>query len=240
MAKTIRELTAMLPEAAVTGSTDTRIDSVEHDSRKVKAGTLFACIPGAHVDGHAFIGQAAASGAAAVLVEREVETPAGLTVIRVPNVRNALQQLVPYFYDYPAQKMRVIGITGTNGKTTTSYIIRAILRRAGFKVGLIGTIQIMVEDEVLPIHNTTPDVIDLQQTLALMQSRGIDYVVMEVSSHALDQQRVGNTHRQIGRMIEWRFDRHVINLRVEDFFEIIGSHVNHCSAERPMILAAYP
>ncbi len=190
MAKTIRELTAMLPEVAVTGSSDTRIDSVEHDSRKVKAGTLFACIPGAHVDGHAFIGQAAASGAAAVLVEREVEAPAGLTVIRVPNVRNALQKLVPYFYDYPARKMRVIGITGTNGKTTTSYIIRAILRRAGFKVGLIGTIQIMVEDEVLPIHNTTPDVIDLQQTLALMQSRGIDYVVMEVSSHALDQRRV--------------------------------------------------
>ncbi len=190
MAKTIRELTAMLPEAAVTGDNNKRIDSVEHDSRKVKAGTLFACIPGAHVDGHTFIGQAAASGAAAVLVEREVEVPAGLTVIRVPNVKNALQQLVPYFYDYPARKMRVIGITGTNGKTTTSYIIRAILRRAGFKVGLIGTIQIMIEDEVLPIHNTTPDVIDLQQTLALMQSRGIDYVVMEVSSHALDQQRV--------------------------------------------------
>lgn len=86
--------------------------------------------------------------------------------------------------------MRVVGITGTNGKTTTSYITRAILRKAGYKVGLIGTIQIMIEDEVLPIHNTTPDVVELQHTLAMMRDKGMDYVVMEVSSHALDQNRV--------------------------------------------------
>ena len=86
--------------------------------------------------------------------------------------------------------MRIIGITGTNGKTTTSYITRAILRAAGYRVGLIGTIQIMIEDEVYPIHNTTPDVVELQHTLAIMRDKGMDYVVMEVSSHALDQDRV--------------------------------------------------
>ena len=98
--------------------------------------------------------------------------------------------MVPFFHDYPARSMRVIGITGTNGKTTTSYVTRAILRAAGYKVGLIGTIQIMMEEEVFPIHNTTPDVVELQHTLAIMRDKGMDYVVMEVSSHALDQNRV--------------------------------------------------
>ena len=111
-------------------------------------------------------------------------------MLRVKELQPALDTIVPYFHDYPARKMRVVGITGTNGKTTTSYITRAILRKAGYKVGLIGTIQIMIEDEVLPIHNTTPDVVELQHTLAMMRDKGMDYVVMEVSSHALDQNRV--------------------------------------------------
>ena len=114
----------------------------------------------------------------------------GIAVLRVPELNAALDAIVPYFHDYPARSLRVIGITGTNGKTTTSYLTRAILRHAGDKVGLIGTIQIMIEDEVLPIHNTTPDVVELQNTLALMKAKGMDYVVMEVSSHALDQNRV--------------------------------------------------
>ena len=116
--------------------------------------------------------------------------PQGIAVLRVKELQPALDTIVPYFHDYPARKMRVVGITGTNGKTTTSYITRAILRKAGYKVGLIGTIQIMIEDEVLPIHNTTPDVVELQHTLAMMRDKGMDYVVMEVSSHALDQNRV--------------------------------------------------
>ena len=116
--------------------------------------------------------------------------PEGIAVLRVKELQPALDTIVPYFHDYPARKMRVVGITGTNGKTTTSYITRAILRKAGYKVGLIGTIQIMIEDEVLPIHNTTPDVVELQHTLAMMRDKGMDYVVMEVSSHALDQNRV--------------------------------------------------
>ena len=97
---------------------------------------------------------------------------------------------MPFFYDYPARSMRVIGITGTNGKTTTSYLLRAVLRHAGLRVGLIGTIQVMIEEDVLPTANTTPDVVVMQQTLAEMRARGMDAVVMEVSSHALDQGRV--------------------------------------------------
>ena len=144
-----------------------------------------------HVDGHKFISQAVNAGAKAILTTREtVEVPAGVAILRVPDLNKALDTIVPYFHDYPARSMRIIGITGTNGKTTTSYITRAILRAAGYRVGLIGTIQIMIEDEVYPIHNTTPDVVELQHTLAIMRDKGMDYVVMEVSSHALDQDRV--------------------------------------------------
>ena len=101
-----------------------------------------------------------------------------------------MELCVPYFYGYPGKKMRMIGVTGTNGKTSSTYMLRDILRRAGYKVGVIGTIKIMIEDEELPIHNTTPDVVDLQETLHNMYQKGMDYVVMEVSSHALDMNRV--------------------------------------------------
>ena len=189
--KTISQLAELIEGAAVIGDKATKITGIEHDSRKVEDGTLFVCIPGVHVDGHAFIPQAVKAGAKAVLTtRRDLEVPAGVAVLCVPELQPALDLIVPFFHDYPARSMRVIGITGTNGKTTTSYITRAVLRHAGHKVGLIGTIQIMMEDEVFPIHNTTPDVVELQHTLATMRDKGMDYVVMEVSSHALDQNRV--------------------------------------------------
>ena len=188
--KTIGELADMVAGAEVIGDRNTFITGIVHDSRKVEKGMLFVCIPGIHVDGHTFIPQVASQGAKAILTTRDVEVPEGMAILKVPELREALDVLVPFFHDYPARSLRVIGITGTNGKTTTSYIIRSILRKAGFKVGLIGTIQIMIEEETMPIHNTTPDVVELQHILAMMRDKGMDYVVMEVSSHALDQDRV--------------------------------------------------
>lgn len=189
--KTIQQLAQIVEGATIIGDKETIITGIEHDSRKAETGTLFVCIKGVHVDGHKFILQAVNAGAKAILTTREtVEVPAGVAILRVPDLNKALDTIVPYFHDYPARSMRIIGITGTNGKTTTSYITRAILRAAGYRVGLIGTIQIMIEDEVYPIHNTTPDVVELQHTLAIMRDKGMDYVVMEVSSHALDQDRV--------------------------------------------------
>ena len=190
MIKRLTELAALLPNARLLGD-DAEITSIERDSRCVRKGALFACITGAHVDAHSFIPNVARAGARAILTEREnVNVPAGLSVLHVPNIQEALDVIAPYFYDYPARSMRVIGITGTNGKTTTSYLLRAILRHAGKRVGLVGTIQVMMEDEVFPTANTTPDVIVMQQLLAEMRTRGMDVVVMEVSSHALDQGRV--------------------------------------------------
>ena len=188
--KTIGELAAKIPSAQIIGAAGTEITSIEHDSRKVSAGTLFVCIKGAHVDGHDFIDQAIRQGATAIMTEEEIEPPAQIAVLKVNSLTAALKTVVPYFYDYPSRQMRVIGITGTNGKTTTSYLIRSILRHAGYKVGLIGTIQTMIEEEVFPTHNTTPDVVELTNILAGMRDKGMDYVVMEVSSHALDQDRV--------------------------------------------------
>ncbi|MBP3232057.1 MAG: UDP-N-acetylmuramoyl-L-alanyl-D-glutamate--2,6-diaminopimelate ligase, partial [Anaerovibrio sp.] len=191
MAKTLGMLADLIEGAEVIGSRDTEINDIEHDSRKATPGTLFACILGAHVDGHEFIPQAREKGAVAIITDNEnAPMPAGMDVLLVPQLSEALKVIVPYFYDYPAQKMRVIGITGTNGKTSISYMIRAMLRKMGFRVGLIGTIQIMIEDQVLPVHNTTPDVVELQHTMAMMLEKNMDYVVMEVSSHALDQNRV--------------------------------------------------
>ena len=190
MTKQLSELAALVPNARLLG-TDAEITSIERDSRRVKEGALFVCISGAHVDAHSFIPSAARAGARAILTEREtVDVPDGIAVLYVPNLQETLDIIVPYFYDYPARAMRVIGITGTNGKTTTSYLVRAILRHAGKRVGLIGTIQVMMEDEVFPTANTTPDVIVMQQLLSEMRARGMDAVVMEVSSHALDQGRV--------------------------------------------------
>ncbi|WP_037353005.1 UDP-N-acetylmuramoyl-L-alanyl-D-glutamate--2,6-diaminopimelate ligase [Selenomonas sp. FC4001] len=191
--KTLAQLAELVNGSVVTGDKNIEIKGIEHDSRKAAEGTLFVCIEGFHVDGHKFIPQAVEKGAKAILTTRSaeaVDVPEGVAVLQVSELKAALDVIVPFFHDYPAQKMRVIGITGTNGKTTTSYLIRAILREAGYKVGLIGTIQIMMEEEVFPIHNTTPDVVELQHTLAIMRDKGMDYVVMEVSSHALDQNRV--------------------------------------------------
>lgn len=191
MEKSLASLLKLLPEAKILGSSDKLITDITADSRTVQAGSLFICLKGATVDGHKFLSMAASKGAVAAIVENMPdEVPNGVTLLQVPDTRAAMELVTPFFYDYPGKKMRLIGVTGTNGKTTTTNIIRLILRKAGYKVGLIGTINIMIEDEVTVSHNTTPDVVDLQKTLYAMVQAGCDYCVMEVSSHALALKRV--------------------------------------------------
>lgn len=191
MQKLLEEIVAVLPEVQVVGDCDKIIKDITANSREVREGSLFICLKGAHVDGHKYLEQAAASGAGAALVEDVPEVcPDGLTLLKVVDTRLGMEVIAPFFYDYPGKTMRMIGVTGTNGKTTTTNIVRAILRKAGFKVGLIGTINIMIEDEAIVAHNTTPDVVDLQRALYRMKEAGCEYVVMEVSSHALALNRV--------------------------------------------------
>lgn len=191
MRKKLKNLAALVDGAEIIGNADTFITDIVQDSRQAGRGSMFVCMEGAHVDGHTFIGDVAKKGAAAIITQRKgVKAPAGVAVLVVPNLDEALKVIVPAFFDYPGQQLRMIGITGTNGKTTTSYLVRAMLRQAGYKVGLIGTIQIMIGDKILPVHNTTPNVVDLQRTLHQMVEDGVQYAVMEVSSHALDQGRI--------------------------------------------------
>lgn len=191
MQKQLSLLINKLELVNVIGSEEKHITDVTADSRVVEQGSLFICLKGATVDGHRFLPMAAEKGAVAAIVEDVPEViPEGMTIVQVKDTRKAMEIVAPLFFDYPGKKMRMIGVTGTNGKTTTTNIIRLILRRAGYKVGLIGTINIMVEDEVTEAHNTTPDVIDLQKALYKMECAGCDYVVMEVSSHALALDRV--------------------------------------------------
>lgn len=188
--KTLEELALLIQGSKIIGDDKVQITSIEHDSRKVSAGSLFVCMEGAHFDGHKFISQAKNSGAVAILTNHADIQAEDISVLAVPDMLNALAVIVPYFYDYPAKKMRVIGVTGTNGKTTTTYLIREILKSAGYKVGLIGTIQMLIGEEVFPMHNTTPNVIDLQNIFMNMLAKNVDYVVMEVSSHALAENRI--------------------------------------------------
>ncbi|MBR5134644.1 MAG: UDP-N-acetylmuramoyl-L-alanyl-D-glutamate--2,6-diaminopimelate ligase [Clostridia bacterium] len=180
---TIRELLG-----GIVDSTDsTVVKGLTCDSRRVEEGFVFVCIEGTAVDGHKFAAAAHEAGAALVVTQRPMGLERELTV---PSTRRAWAQLCANWFGNPAEQLRLIGITGTNGKTTMTYMIKAILEKAGHKVGLIGTIQNMVGDRVMPSGHTTPDPYDLQSMLALMLKEGCTYAVMEVSSHALDQDRV--------------------------------------------------
>lgn len=174
----------------VQGSTDTEITSVVYDSRKITQGCLFICIEGALFDGHSFAAEAVERGAAALLVSKPVEGIAGkageaVTIIRVENTRYAMAFVSAAWFGHPAEKLKVIGITGTKGKTTTTYLVKSILENAGFKVGLVGTIETIIGDTHIPAENTTPESYLLQQYFAKMVEEGLDTVVMEVSSQAL-------------------------------------------------------
>ena len=165
---------------------DVEISGVTCDSRYVKKGNLFFCINGATVDGHKFAKSAVESGAIAVVCERDI----GLeNQIIVKNSRRAFANSSAKWFNNPADKLKIIGVTGTNGKTSVSYMLKAILEYAGHKVGLVGTIQNMICDDVIPSKNTTPSAYELQSMFALMVSAGCSYCIMEVSSHALDQDR---------------------------------------------------
>ncbi len=192
------KLLERLEYQVVRGSAETEVTTLVNDSRKVEEGSVFVCISGAVSDGHRFIPDVAAKGAAALVVEKDVETPGGITVIRVEDTRYALAMMSAAYFGYPAEKLKVIGITGTKGKTTTTYMIRSILESVGYKVGLIGTIEAIIGDERIPAANTTPESFTIQQYFARMAEAGCDCVVMEVSSQGLMLHRTAGIPFEIG------------------------------------------
>ena len=166
-----------------------KITGITSDSREIREGYAFVCIKGVADDGHKYAVSAAAQGAAVVVTEHKMGVD---NEIVVSDTRELYADMCAKWFGNPSASLKLIGVTGTNGKTSITYMLKSILEHAGFKVGLIGTIQNMIGDEIIATKNTTPGVYELNRLFALMKEKGCSYVVMEVSSHALDQKRVCN------------------------------------------------
>ena len=187
----LQHLLERAPHAAVVGDPRVPVAGVTYRSSEVRLGWLFFAVPGGTVDGHAFAPDAARAGAAAVVCQRPLDLPEAVVQVVVPSVREAMGPIAAAFYGRPAETMTVIGVTGTNGKTTTTYLLERVFREAGLAPGVIGTTGLRVDGRPEPFERTTPEAPDLHRLLAEMRDRGIGAVAMEVSSHGLDQHRVG-------------------------------------------------
>lgn len=184
----------------VIGNSDVKINKIEYDSKKIESGDLFVAISGLKEDGHDYIEEAIKKGASSIVVKESYEVPENqnVTYVKVKDTRIALAKLAAKYYDNPASKLKMIGITGTKGKTTTAYMIRDILLVSGKKTGMIGTIYNTYGDKKIEAIRTSPESLDLQKLLKDMVDADMEYVVMEVSSHALDLNRVYGIHFIIG------------------------------------------
>ena len=182
---------------AINGPVDVEIEDISYDSRTVIEGSMFICIKGNNVDGHDFIDDAIKRGAKVILIDRKIPYKKDITYIRVENIKKSMAIIAKNFFDNPCQKINLVGITGTNGKTSTVSFIRQILEYDS-KVGSIGTIEIYDGDKNTISKNTTPESLDIQRNLNKMIANDCKYCIMEVSSHALVLNRVDCIDYKIG------------------------------------------
>lgn len=185
----LKELLSETEVKEIIGSEHLNITGIAFNSKEVRAGNIFVCIKGFKTDGHKYARDAISRGAIAVVADHDI-SEFGVTCIICENTRLALANIAAVFYGHPDKKFKLIGITGTNGKTTVTYLVKSVLESLGKKVGLIGTNQNMIENEVVPSKHTTPDSLELMQLFSRMADRGAEYVVMEISSHSLALDRV--------------------------------------------------
>jgi UDP-N-acetylmuramoyl-L-alanyl-D-glutamate--2,6-diaminopimelate ligase len=201
---------------AVSGDGATRISGLAYDSRAVEPGDLFFCVPGATTDGHGFAAQAVAAGASALVVERAMG--AGVPEIVVSDARRAMARMASAFFGHPGAELQLIGVTGTNGKTTTAYLIESILAAAGRTTGLIGTVETRVAGASRPGVRTTPESLDLQRLLFEMRCSGVESVAMEVTSHALVLDRVEGLRFDAAAFTNLSQDHLDFHADMEDYF----------------------
>ncbi len=190
----LRELLKDLPAVALGGerAADLPVRGLAHHTDKVEPGFIFFCLKGSKSDGHNYIDKAVDAGAAAVFVEKELEVK-GAVKVRVPNVRLAMAAVSEKYYGSPSREMFLVGVTGTNGKTTATYLIEKTMAAAGHRTGLLGTVKCKAAGESLPVLATTPEAPDLQKIFRAMRYRGVTHTVMEVSSHALELNRIAGS-----------------------------------------------
>ncbi|AOT68466.1 UDP-N-acetylmuramoyl-L-alanyl-D-glutamate--2,6-diaminopimelate ligase [Geosporobacter ferrireducens] len=220
----LKELLECVHVLYIDGNQDLKIQGIAYDSRKVEKDFAFVCISGSKTDGHLFIEDVIAKGAKAIVVEREVQSREGITFIKVENSRKALSAMAASFYGYPSNAMNVIGVTGTNGKTTTTHLVKNILAVNGVQSGLIGTISYKILDQEYKANNTTPESLELQKLFQEMLDQKVSTCVMEVSSHSLDLYRVEDIQYQIG----------VFTNLTQDHLDFHGNMENYKNAKRKL------
>ena len=203
----------------VSGLKDFQVGGVTCDSKKIKDNFIFVAIKGSSCDGHRFIPEAISAGAKAVVVENpEVEKRQGCVFLKTKDSRRCLAQLVAAFYGFPSRYLKLVGVTGTNGKTSITYILESILKEAGFNPGVIGTVNYRYNAQAIPSFNTTPGPEDLERLFYQMLKAGVSHVVMEVSSHALSQQRVSGISFSAGIFTNLTQDHLDYHKDLEDYF----------------------
>ncbi|HEV2045837.1 MAG TPA: UDP-N-acetylmuramoyl-L-alanyl-D-glutamate--2,6-diaminopimelate ligase [Chthoniobacterales bacterium] len=216
----LKTLLAAIPVREIIGPSDRAVESIAYDSRRVQRNGLFVAMRGEKSDGHDFIGQAIEKGASVIVAEREEKHPRATCVV-VENTRPALADLAAKFYGFPAQKLKLAAVTGTNGKTTTTFLTKHICEKAGLRCGLLGTVRYEIGERVLPAARTTPESLDLQELLAQIANAGCRAAAMEASSHALAQERT--------RGIEW--DVAVFTNLTQDHLDFHGTMENYFAAK---------
>src|SRR6266581_1807666 len=216
----LKTLIAAIPVRQIIGTLDRPVESIAYDSRRVQRNGLFVAMRGEKVDGHKFIGQAVEKGASVIVADREEKHPRATCVV-VEDTRTSLADLSAIFYGHPARRLKLAAVTGTNGKTTTTFLIKHICEKAGLRCGLIGTVRYEIGERVLPAIRTTPESLDLQELLAQIANAGCRAATMEVSSHALAQDRT--------RGLEW--DVAVFTNLTQDHLDYHGTMENYFEAK---------
>src|SRR6202043_1248621 len=216
----LKTLLASIPVREIVGPPDRTVESIAYDSRRVQRNGCFVALRGEKSDGHDFIGQAIEKGAEVIVAERP-EKYSRATCVVVENTRTAMADLAATFYGFPARKLKMAGVTGTNGKTTTTFLIKHICEKAGLRCGLIGTVRYEIAERILPAPRTTPESLDIEELLAQMSNAGCRAAAMEVSSHALAQHRT--------RGLEW--DVAVFTNLTQDHLDFHGTMENYFEAK---------
>lgn len=189
--KKLKDILYKVSLEMVIGSTDVEVNNIQFDSRAVKASDVFVALKGTAVDGHEYVEKAINAGATVVVMEHTIDYQVpGVTYVQVLNAHAALALMAANFYENPSKDLKLIGVTGTNGKTTTTSLLYQLFKKSGFKTGLISTVEILIHETVVPTKHTTPDPLTINMHLAAMRDAGVDYCFMEVSSHGIAQERV--------------------------------------------------
>jgi UDP-N-acetylmuramoyl-L-alanyl-D-glutamate--2,6-diaminopimelate ligase len=216
----LKTLLAATPVGQVIGATDRQVENIAYDSRRVQRNTMFVALRGEKSDGHQFIGQAIEKGASVIVADRAEAHPR-VTYLVVENTRTALADFSATFYGHPARKLKLAAVTGTNGKTTTTFLIKHICETAGLRCGLVGTVRYEIGERILPAIRTTPESLDLQELLSQIANSGCKAAAMEVSSHALAQDRT--------RGLEWNVA--VFTNLTQDHLDFHGTMENYFAAK---------